>query len=231
MSIMKKIITTTLVLIASGLSATDILQPVQATPSAKSSLIQDQKAFEHFSSSADHDFGLTLMSVGAILAFCSTLSLASKALNSGKKSNSQDKPGEADKPRAIKDSTLYGNKQMMKSGYLEQAYTALRQGDAQRAIAQLNDAIRLHPNDAYVYTERANFRHKNLGDREGALKDYTQAINLHPENALLYLWRCQLYNEIGEQLKAMADYNTAIRLAPENTMYHFFQTNFNSARR
>ena len=230
----KKILATTLLLNITGLVGTGILQPAQSIEVITNHPAKDVKAFKNFSSRGRDDSAVILVAVGAILAFGTTVSIAAKVLNLSKPSSRTadflHTAGE-DKPEAIEDFTTSGNKQIACAAYVEQAYISFRQGDAQGAIAQLNHAIDAHPQEASLYTERANFRRRNLGDRHLALEDYTQAINLHPDNALLYLWRSQLYNEIGDKLKAMTDYNTAIRLAPENTMYHFFQTNVTSVRR
>lgn len=108
------------------------------------------------------------------------------------------------------------------STYIKLAYSHFKQGDTQKAIEVFNKAIGFNPHSAYLYGERANFRHKNLGDKQGAIEDYSKAIGIHPQNALFYLWRSQAYKDIGEQRKAIEDYNTAVRLAPESTMYHYF---------
>ena len=208
-----------------GLARADVVQPALAIQSVKNPHPESEKAFQNFTSGGGHDFTLIIFLVGVIFAFGSTLYLVGcKALNLGKASSrSVDSHhiGEENKPELIEDTT-FSSKQITSTTYVEKAYTSFRQGDAQRAISELNNAISVNPRDANLYTERANFRRRNLGDQQGALEDYTQAISLHPENALYYLWRSQLYHEIGDKLKAMTDYNTAIRLAPEDTMYHFF---------
>jgi tetratricopeptide (TPR) repeat protein len=109
------------------------------------------------------------------------------------------------------------------SSYVERAYADFKQGDRFRAIAHLNEAIRSNPHSAYLYSERANFRHKKLGDKHGAIEDYTKAIQLNPQNALFYFWRSQTYYALGDEQGAIKDYNQAIRLAPEETMYYCFQ--------
>jgi len=209
-----------------GLALTNLIQPAPAIQAVESSRRENEKAFQNFTSGGGHDFTLIIFLVGVIFAFGSTVYLAGcKALNLGKASSrSVDSHHieEENKPELIENTTFI-SKQITSTTYVERAYTSFRQGDAQRAIAELNNAIRVNPGDAYLYTERANFRRRNLGDKQGALEDYTQAISIHPENAMYYLWRSQLYHEIGDKLKAMTDYNTAIRLAPEDTMYHFFK--------
>ncbi|MEC4816505.1 MAG: hypothetical protein SAK29_25050 [Scytonema sp. PMC 1069.18] len=222
------------ILTLSGLASLAILQPAQASHSVESPFGKDIETFHNSNSTAAHDFTTVLVAVGIVLALGSTACLAYKALNLSKPSippDSQQKANTAkDEPETIEEVTKSGNKQIA-IAYIEKAYVFLRQGAPQKAIAELNNAISVHPQNAYLYTERANFRRKHLGDKLGALEDYTQAINLHSDNALLYLWRSQVYHEMGEMLQAMADYNTAVRLAPEDTMYHFFQPNLQLTRR
>jgi tetratricopeptide (TPR) repeat protein len=230
----QKILATEPLLTIAGLAGTGVLQPAEASTVEENPLFGKYvKDFHSSNSSLGNDFAAVLVTVGIILALGSTVCVVHKALNSGKPSSSTADSlhtGEENR-RATQEHTTSGSQQITPATYIEKAYTSWRQGDVQRAVAELNNAIRLHPNNAELYTERAKFRRKNLGDKEGALEDYTQAIHLRPDNALFYLWRSQLYHEIGDMLKAMADYNTAIRLAPDDTMYHFSPTNINSARR
>ena len=223
----QKILATAPLLLLTGLASTGVFLPAQAT-FVGSPLRKDVKPFEYSSRSSGHDLAIALFAIGAILAFSATMSAVYRAFNLGKDSSST-----ADlKHKLEKDQpTAPISQEIAPAVYVEQAYKFLQQGDVTKAIAEFNHGIRIHSDNAYLYTERANFRRKNLGDNQGALEDYTQAIDLHPDNALLYLWRSQLYYQIGDNLKAMVDHNTAMRLAPEDTMYHFFKANANSAKR
>ncbi|MEC4816506.1 MAG: tetratricopeptide repeat protein [Scytonema sp. PMC 1069.18] len=214
-----------------GLASVAVTQPAQASYSWEYTFDKDIKTFQNSTSSAGNELTAVVVAVGIALALSSTACIAYRHLNQGRFSlsipNSQQKAKE--EPEETQTPITLGNKQIA-AAYIEKAYVALRQGDVKRAIAQLNHAITVHPHNAYLYTERANFRRKNLADPLGALEDYTQAINLHPDNAFFYLWRSQVYHELGEMLQAMTDYNTALRLAPEDTMYHLVQPNLQSAR-
>lgn len=232
--IKQKILATEPLLTIAGLIGTGVLQPAEATTVEENPLVGKYiKDFHSSSSSVGNDFASVLVTVGIILALGSTVCVVHKALNSSKPSSSTaDSVHTAEeKHKATTEDPTSGTQQITPATYIEKAYTSWRQGDVQQAVAELNNGIRLHPHNAYLYTERAKFRRKNLGDKEGALEDYTQAIHLHPDNALFYLWRSQLYHEIGDMLKAMTDYNTAIRLAPDDTVYHFSPTSVNSLRR
>jgi tetratricopeptide (TPR) repeat protein len=223
----KKILATAPLLILTGLASRGALLTAQASL-VGSPLKKDVKSFEYSSRSSGHDLAIALFAIGAILAFGATISVFYKAFNLGKDSSrTADLKHEVEKEKP----TASISQEIAPAVYVEQAYKFLQQGDVQKAIAEFNNGISIHSDNPYLYTERANFRRKNLGDNQGALEDYTQAIHLHPNNALLYLWRSQLYYQIGDNLKAMADHNTAMRLAPEDTMYHFFKANANSAKR
>ncbi|MBW4571913.1 MAG: tetratricopeptide repeat protein [Tolypothrix carrinoi HA7290-LM1] len=182
----------------------------------------DIKGFQN-STNSNGDLAAIAIVAGTVLAFGSTISLICKALNLGKSAAKIAEDTQQEKPETVVASTISGNQQSIIAAYVKQAHTFNRQGDTNKAIALFDNAIRAFPDDAYLYSQRANLRWQNLQDTNGALEDYTQAINLHPDNPLFYLWRSQVYYEIGDKFKAMADYNTAIRLAPEDTMYHSFK--------
>jgi tetratricopeptide (TPR) repeat protein len=223
----QKILATAPLLILTGLASTGVFLPAQATL-VGSSLRKDAKPFEDSNRNSGHDLAIALFAIAAILAFGATMSAVCKAFNLGKDSSrTADLKHEVEKDK----SSVSISKEITPTVYVEQAYQFLQQGDVKKAIAEFDRAIRIHSNNVYLYTERANFRRKSLGDSQGALEDYTQAIDLHPDNALLYLWRSQIYYQIGDNFKAMVDHNAAMRLAPEDTMYHFFKANANSGKR
>ncbi len=202
-----------------------IIKSAQAIPVSRNSLTKDIQGYENSPNNADPTLLVIVILVGIGLVFGSTANLVYKALNSVKpKATTADSLPTPKKENQIGATVGVASetKQSHSATYVEQARTFFKQGDTNRAIALFSHAIRTRPNDAYLYTERANLRRQNLEDKDGALEDYTQAINLHPDNPLFYLWRSQLYYEIGDKLKAMTDYNTAIRLAPEGTMYHCY---------
>ncbi|MBD2603713.1 tetratricopeptide repeat protein [Scytonema hofmannii FACHB-248] len=209
------------------------IKPGQAIQVSGNSLSKDIQTYENSPNNAETTLLVIVILVGISLVFASTGNLVYKALNSVKpKATTADSLPTPKKEHQIEATVGVASetKQSHSATYVEQARTFFKQGDTNKAIALFGHAIRTRPNDAYLYTERANLRRQNLEDKDGALEDYTQAINLHPDNPLFYLWRSQLYYEIGDKFKAMTDYNTAIRLAPEDTMYHSFETKGNSSR-
>lgn len=200
------------------LTTKEIHKP-SATPRLENSLTHDIKPFEN-STKSSGDLALISILAGTVLAFSSTVTLICKALNLNKSAAKIAEQRQQQKPESVIASTISDNQQSVIAAYVKQAHTFLRKGDISRAIALFDNAIRVFPEDAYLYSQRANLRRQNLQDPNGALEDYTKAINLHPDNPLFYFWRSQLYYESSDKYKAMADYNTAIRLAPEDTMYH-----------
>jgi tetratricopeptide (TPR) repeat protein len=76
-------------------------------------------------------------------------------------------------------------------------------GEYDRAIADLNDAIRLDPNLAFAYTNRG-FSYNNKDECDRAIADLSNAIRLDPNSAAAY-------NNRGHQLQQEA------RLRPRNT--------------
>ncbi len=83
-----------------------------------------------------------------------------------------------------------------------------------RAIADLDEAIRLDPNMANAYNNRGNaYSDKGLFDR--GIADLDEAIRLDPKNASAYNNRGWAYNEKGLYDRAIADLDEAIRFDPK----------------
>ena len=87
-------------------------------------------------------------------------------------------------------------------------------GELDKALADLNEAIRLDPKDAGLFAGRAEI-YWQLGEREKALADYQEAIRLDPKNVWGYLGLASLYRDSGDLDKALAAFNEAVRVAPQ----------------
>ena len=84
-----------------------------------------------------------------------------------------------------------------------------------RAIADLNEAIRLDPRLALAYDSRACARMKKKA-YDKAIMDMNEAIRLDPQKAEYYHGRSRVWQARGELDKALADLDEAIRLDPQD---------------
>jgi len=84
-----------------------------------------------------------------------------------------------------------------------------------RAIDDINRAIRLDPNDADAYLLRGAMYY-NKGDNDRTIADCTEAIRLDPNFARAYVSRGLTYARKGDYDRAIADYTQAIRIDPNN---------------
>lgn len=85
--------------------------------------------------------------------------------------------------------------------------------DAAHALPDLNEAIRLDPNDADAYASRAAAR-EALGDPVAARGDYNQALSLQP-TAQAYVSRSSIDVELHDYDGGIVDAARAIELNPE----------------
>jgi tetratricopeptide (TPR) repeat protein len=84
--------------------------------------------------------------------------------------------------------------------------------EQQQAIADLDRAIQLDPNDAEAYNTRGNVW-DDMGDADRALADYEQAIRIDPNNPSTFRDRAILWRHKGELDRALVDFDRAIRLS------------------
>jgi tetratricopeptide (TPR) repeat protein len=109
--------------------------------------------------------------------------------------------------------------------YLVQAALYLGRSDPKNAIASLDHAIRLDPNNLEALKSRmAAF--DVLDDLDGALQDYQHIVarggqapneaELRTKYATHLLSRADQYRRSGQLDKALADYDYALRLVPNN---------------
>jgi tetratricopeptide (TPR) repeat protein len=79
------------------------------------------------------------------------------------------------------------------------------------AIADYNEAIRLDPNRALAYNNRAVAK-LNLRDYRGAYLDYSQVVRLLPDKAITYNNRATARQGLGDCKGAIADLKIAAAL-------------------
>jgi Tfp pilus assembly protein PilF len=91
------------------------------------------------------------------------------------------------------------------------------EGDRDRAMADLDEAIRLDPKFAFPYVSRGNL-HVLAGSLDSALADYNRAIELNPKLAVAHQYRGSFYYGKGDFDRAIADLAEAIRLNPRDEL-------------
>ena len=92
--------------------------------------------------------------------------------------------------------------------------STLTAGEIDKAIADANQIIRLKPNDAAGYSDRASYYFRK-SDFDNAIADLTQAIRLNPDGAASDYWvRASAHNFKGDYVHAIEDATHAIETAP-----------------
>ena len=103
-------------------------------------------------------------------------------------------------------------------------------GEYDTAIADYTEAIRINPEFAATYNNRAN-AHAKIGENDEAIADLTEMIRLKPELAKAYNNRGNIYQRMGKYDKAIADYTEAIRIDPEYAFLPNINRGLHTARR
>jgi tetratricopeptide (TPR) repeat protein len=96
--------------------------------------------------------------------------------------------------------------------------------DPQKAVALLNEAVRLRPDFADAYGARGN-AYSNMKQYQSALDDYSKAIQLENDNAIFFNNRGNVYKELNKYQQAIGDYNEAIRLKPDDLIAYYNRGN------
>jgi tetratricopeptide (TPR) repeat protein len=115
--------------------------------------------------------------------------------------------------RLIRSGRFTGHK--LSVAYHNRGFFLRLMGDLDRAIADYDQAIRLHASDANYYVNRG-FALNRRGDDDRALADFDRAIRLNPKVAVAYINRGNIYYNKGEYDRALPDFEQAIRLDPNN---------------
>ncbi len=96
------------------------------------------------------------------------------------------------------------------------AFTYVEQGDAQKAIAAVQDARKIDPKDVGLILTEANL-HIKLDQKEEFARLMEEAIRLDPNNPVLYYNLGVISAEQGEMDKAKDYYKKAIEIDPNYT--------------
>jgi tetratricopeptide (TPR) repeat protein len=113
--------------------------------------------------------------------------------------------------RAIGSGKLAGKDLVRALMFRAKAYG--QSGDLDRCLADVEEAIRLDPTNAFAVGARGDV-YLVQKDYQRALAEYTKAAALDPGNALVLVGRGIVYVAIGDRDRAMGDFEQAIRLQP-----------------
>jgi tetratricopeptide (TPR) repeat protein len=86
--------------------------------------------------------------------------------------------------------------------------------DADPALRDFNQAVRLKPNDAEAYYNRGT-AYSQLGKYPEAAQDFEKAIQLKPDYLAAYLGRGLARAKLGDHTAAVRDFDRAILLQPD----------------
>jgi tetratricopeptide (TPR) repeat protein len=134
-----------------------------------------------------------------------------KVLNAANEPNVDASAIKSDNPQIVPDRELAPAANDA-NFYRERGITAYRSGDFMGAIGNIDEAIRINPDDAQSYNIRGNVWDE-LGVSERALADYDSAIRIDPDNPAVFHDRAILWQRKGELDKALADLDRAIRFS------------------
>jgi curved DNA-binding protein CbpA len=98
------------------------------------------------------------------------------------------------------------------SSYRESAIDWIRKGDPDRALADLERAIELGPEDARAYRQRGNAWGLK-GDVDRALADYDRALRIDPNDSAVFHDRGLMWQRNKELDKALVDLDRAVRMS------------------
>lgn len=102
------------------------------------------------------------------------------------------------------------------NAYVIRADVAINRGkDFEKALADMDEAIRLQPQFAGFFVNRAFLRYK-LDDYFGAMADFDYAIQLDPLSLPALFNRGMLRAEVHDNNKAIADFSEVLKLDPNN---------------
>ncbi|MGG6270057.1 trypsin-like peptidase domain-containing protein [Leptolyngbya sp. AN03gr2] len=109
-------------------------------------------------------------------------------------------------------STVAQQRQQVQNYFLA-SNLQIRQGNYQKALAILNEAIRRYPNDEGLYSNRGAVK-SMMRDYQGALNDYVRSIQLRP-TSLTYSNQARIYAVLKQPQQALKALTEAIRINRE----------------
>ncbi len=134
-------------------------------------------------------------------------------------------------PNRSASSNLINNSSKVSGSHYDLGNLFYKVGDYGGAIENFTEALRLNPNDAKAYLNRANAHYEiaqHIGERDreykAALEDYNQALRLNPQDSEALVKRGTIRYEIAPYSKdpdkaykgALYDFNRALNINPNN---------------
>src|SRR5216683_1325448 len=104
------------------------------------------------------------------------------------------------------------------------------QADYEKALADLNQAIRLDP-DRPAYFSNRGLVYDRLEEYDRAIGDYSEALRRDPTDAQTYSNRGRAYRAKKDYDQAVNDFNQAIRLDPQLADAYFHRGNAYKAKK
>lgn len=103
--------------------------------------------------------------------------------------------------------------------HIERAQDLIKVGDTKGAILDLDEAVRIDPENAKAYFFRgaAQMKQENT---DGAILDFSKAIEKDDRYSDAYLARSKAYENKDDWVAAMDDISKAIEVSPGNILYH-----------
>lgn len=99
--------------------------------------------------------------------------------------------------------------------FLLRADIEVKRRDWPAALADMDQALRLRPEEPEYYLNRAFIRYNNE-DYFGAMADYNYTLELQPSNEAALFNRALLRYEVGDLNRAAADLEAVLAMDPEN---------------
>jgi tetratricopeptide (TPR) repeat protein len=98
-------------------------------------------------------------------------------------------------------------------------------GEYDRALADLEAAMRINPRSAGLYLERGHAR-AGKGHHTAAIVDFNEALRRDPSLMVAYFARAMAYEDTGQQERAKVDLSEAMRRAPEMVAALYMQRGY-----
>ena len=93
---------------------------------------------------------------------------------------------------------------------IEQALALNQRGKFKEALALLNKAAKLYPDNQFIFVNRGNIYNDYFRDYNTAIADYNKTIALNPKFSWPYLNRAIAYGRLKRWDEAIADYGRAL---------------------